>query len=205
MRVSRMFLLGMAALLTAGACGRSEPPPPPAPAVDEDALRREEAARRAREDSIARARAAETERIAAQRRADSLAAIEREVARVRDIVAQRVHFDFDRSAIRPGDAAVLDRKLAVLQANPSLRIRIIGHCDERGSDEYNLALGNRRASAARQYLMQRGISGDRIETESRGKREPLVRASNEEAWAQNRRAEFVITAGGDRLQAPAGM
>jgi peptidoglycan-associated lipoprotein len=92
----------------------------------------------------------------------------------------------------------------VLRANPEVRLRIEGHADERGSIEYNLALGQRRAEAARDWLVGFGIAPNRFETVSWGEDRPLVRASNEEAWAMNRRAEFRIIAGGDQLRNPAG-
>jgi len=108
----------------------------------------------------------------------------------------------DKAIIRGGDAAVLDQKVAILQANAALRIRISGHCDERGSDEYNLALGNRRATAAKQYLVSHGIDASRIETVSYGEERPIAQGHDEESWAQNRRDEFEILAGGDNLKQP---
>jgi peptidoglycan-associated lipoprotein len=197
--------LGAIVLAAAAACG-GQPAPPPAPVVDSaairDSLARLEAARRAYDDSVARARA-EAERLAAERRAAEEAA--RVTERMRGVLMEMINFDFDRSNIREGDAAVLDRKIAVLQANAGLTITITGHCDERGSDEYNLALGNRRALAAREYLVNRGISADRITTASRGEEQPMDPASTEDAWARNRRDEFAIAAGGQQLRAPAGM
>jgi peptidoglycan-associated lipoprotein len=200
--------LGAIVLAAAVACG-GQPAPPPTPTVDSAAIRdsiaRAEAARRAREDSIARARA-EAERLAAERRrADSLAAVARETERVRGMLGEMINFDFDKSNIRPGDAAILDRKIAILQANAAVTITITGHCDERGSDEYNIALGNRRALSAKEYMVNRGIAADRITTASRGEEQPLDPASTEDAWARNRRDEFVIGAGGEQLRAPAGM
>lgn len=118
------------------------------------------------------------------------------------MLATMIHFDFDRSNIRPGDAAVLDSKIPLLQANPAVRIRISGHCDERGSDEYNLALGNRRAASAKRYLVNQGIDASRIDIVSYGEERPMAMGSDEEAWAQNRRAEFEIVAGGDMLVQP---
>jgi peptidoglycan-associated lipoprotein len=155
-------------------------------------------------DSIERARREAEERI---RRAaeDSLAALRRTTEEVRGMLAAMINFDYDRSDIRPGDAQILDQKLAILNANPNLQVEIVGHCDERGSDEYNLALGNRRALAAKQYLVSRGIEAGRIATRSMGEEQPLNPASDESAWAQNRRDEFSITAGGDMLMRPPGM
>jgi peptidoglycan-associated lipoprotein len=197
--------LGAIVIAAAAACG-GQPAPPPTPAVDSAAIRdsiaRAEAARRAYEDSIARARA-EAERLAAERRAAEEAA--RVTERVRGMLMEMINFDFDKSNIRPGDAAVLDRKIAIMQANPMLTLTITGHADERGSDEYNLALGNRRAIAAKEYMVNRGIAADRITTASRGEEQPLDTASTEEAWAKNRRDEFAIAAGGQTLTAPAGM
>src|SRR3989454_8817424 len=112
-------------------------------------------------------------RVARQRAADSLAAMGRTADAVRTMLATMIHFDYDKSNIRSEDAAVLDQKVAILQANPNLRIRISGHCDERGSDEYNLALGNRRATAAKQYLVSHGIEAARIETVSYGEERPI--------------------------------
>ncbi|MBI2402237.1 MAG: OmpA family protein, partial [Gemmatimonadetes bacterium] len=132
-------------------------------------------------------------------------ALRRTTEEVRGMLAAMINFDFDRSDIRPGDAQILDQKLGILNANPNLQIEIVGHCDERGSDEYNLALGNRRALAAKQYLVSRGIEAGRIATRSMGEEQPLDPASNESAWAQNRRDEFGVTAGGDVLMRPPGM
>jgi peptidoglycan-associated lipoprotein len=207
MRLSIPLTLSLGVLVVAAAiaCG-GQPAPPPAPVVDSAAIRdsiaRADAARRAREDSIRRAQM-EAEQLAAERRrADSLAALARETARVAGMLGDLIHFDFDKSNIRPGDAALLDTKVAILQTNPMLRITITGHCDERGSDEYNLALGNRRALAAKEYMVNHGIAADRIMTASLGEEQPLDPGHNEDAWAQNRRDAFAITAGGDQLKAP---
>ncbi|HEX6107158.1 MAG TPA: peptidoglycan-associated lipoprotein Pal [Gemmatimonadales bacterium] len=117
-------------------------------------------------------------------------------------LATMINFDFDMSTIREPDMATLDRKAAILQANPNVRLRIAGHADERGSDEYNLALGNRRAASAKRYLENKGIDGSRIEVVSYGEERPLSPGSDETAYAQNRRDEFEIVAGGDNLVAP---
>lgn len=208
MKLKLALTLGVAVIVTAAAaaCGGS-PPPPPAPEVDSAAIR--DSIARARADSLARARArADSIRRAREREEAMRRAREDSLARattraVREILEQRVHFDFDRSNIRPGvDTEMLVRKVAVLQANPNLRVMITGHCDERGSDEYNMALGNRRALSAKQFLVNRGIAANRIETRSMGERQPVDPRSNEEAWSRNRRDEFTIVAGGDRLTMP---
>ncbi|MGQ9604390.1 MAG: peptidoglycan-associated lipoprotein Pal [bacterium] len=108
------------------------------------------------------------------------------------IKLERIHFDFDRYNLRPDAIQVLTRNAEVLLAHPEIRIVIEGHCDERGTDEYNLALGERRAAAARDFLVRFGIDMSRISTVSYGEERPLDPRSNEEAWAKNRRAEFVI-------------
>jgi peptidoglycan-associated lipoprotein len=206
MRRFEWLLLGLAAAVaTAGGCSKSPPPAPPTPQANADSL----AAERARQDSIERARQdsirnaqTEAERIARQRAADSLAALGRSSDAVRTLLATMIHFDFDKANVLSGDASVLDQKVGILQANPNLKIRVAGHCDERGSDEYNLALGNRRALAAKQYLVSHGIDAGRIETVSYGKERPLDPGHDEGAWAKNRRDEFEITAGGDNLKQP---
>jgi peptidoglycan-associated lipoprotein len=107
-----------------------------------------------------------------------------------------------RFALRSDDQAALDQKVSILNANAAVRIRISVHCDERGSDEYNLALGNRRATAAKQYLVSHGIAADRIETVSYGEERPIATGHDEDSWAQNRRDEFEILSGGDNLRKP---
>ena len=186
----------------AGACHQAPPPQVAVqPQVDSTALMRARQDSIARAEEEARARAAAARR-AEQRRADSLAALQRKAAEVNAALATMIHFDFDRAIIRPGDARVLDEKLPILQANPRVRVRVAGNCDERGSDEYNLALGNRRATAAKQYLVSHGIDASRIETVSYGEERPIAQAHDEEAWAQNRRDEFEILAGGENLKQP---
>ncbi len=106
---------------------------------------------------------------------------------------KRIHFDFDKSAIRPQDREILAKNAEYLLANPGVRIRIEGHCDERGTTEYNLALGERRAKSAFQYLMDLGVDPNRMSVVSYGEEAPLDPAHTEEAWAKNRRAEFVET------------
>lgn len=209
MRLTLALSVGAAVVIgAAAACGGGPPPPPPQPAVDSTAIR--DSIARARADSIARDQARRDslqrmERIRRERE-DSLTRIRAETERVRNALANMVHFDFDKSNIRPGqDTQVLEAKLAILQANPNLTIRIVGNCDERGSDEYNLALGQRRANAAKQYLVNRGINANRIMTESRGEEQPLNPAHTEDAWTQNRRDEFSIVSGGDMLKMPSGM
>ena len=110
-------------------------------------------------------------------------------------VGDRVFFDFDKSDLRPDAIDTLNRQSDWLSANGAITVAIEGHCDERGTREYNLALGERRASAAKQYLESMGVSGGRIDTVSYGKERPAVLGSNEAAWAQNRRAVMVVKSG----------
>jgi peptidoglycan-associated lipoprotein len=105
-----------------------------------------------------------------------------------------IHFDFDRYNLRPGDASILRENAALLKKYPNVKIQIEGHCDERGTVEYNLALGERRANSAKDYLVSLGISQARISTISYGKEKPLDPGHNEDAWAKNRRAHTVVTA-----------
>lgn len=103
-------------------------------------------------------------------------------------VGSTVYFDYDQSTLTSEAQATLDRQAAFLKANPSVRIVIEGHCDERGTREYNLALGDRRASAARDYLVAKGVNASRLTTISYGKERPEIGGSNETSWALNRRA-----------------
>jgi peptidoglycan-associated lipoprotein len=103
-----------------------------------------------------------------------------------------IHFEFDKYNIRPGDAEILNRNAALLKKYPKVKIQIEGHCDERGTIEYNLALGERRANNTKKYLVSHGVSADHISTISYGKERSLDPGHNEEAWAKNRRAHTVI-------------
>jgi peptidoglycan-associated lipoprotein len=104
-----------------------------------------------------------------------------------------IHFSFDKYDIRPEDGAILKENAALLKKFPNVKVQIEGHCDERGTIEYNLALGERRANRTRDYLVSLGISPDRISTISYGKEKPLDPGHDEEAWAKNRRAHTIIT------------
>ena len=111
----------------------------------------------------------------------------------RSTIAERIYFDFNRSEIKPEYRDVLQRKGDVMQQFPEIEVRIEGHCDERGTVEYNLALGERRANAAKEYLVNLGVDPDRISIISYGEERPAVDESSEWGWAKNRRDEFVIT------------
>ncbi len=103
-----------------------------------------------------------------------------------------IRFDYDKYDIRREDEGILKENAAFLKKNPNMKVQVEGHCDERGTVEYNLALGERRANSTKRYLVSLGISADRISTISFGKERPLDPGHNEEAWAKNRRAHIVV-------------
>jgi peptidoglycan-associated lipoprotein len=166
---------------------------PPKTVVKEEApITKEEAAK------------AEAERIAKEKEAKGQAEFEKSLVAkktpgVEGVVFESsllkdIGFDFDKYDIRPGDAAILKENAAVLKKYHMVKIQIEGHCDERGTVEYNLALGERRANKTKSYIISLGISPERISTISYGKEKPVDSGHNEEAWAKNRRAHTIITA-----------
>ncbi len=207
----------VAAALGAAACSRTPAPQTPAPqppSADSvaralrtrDSLaamaRRDSLAAAARADSIARAAAeaarADSLRLQVQRQTtDTAAPLTPSGLNATDAatLADPVHFDYNKAELRPADLALLDRKLALLQAHPRLAIQVAGNCDERGSEEYNLALGERRAASAKRYLVAHGIAADRVGVISYGKERPADPGHDEAAWAKNRRDDFVVTHG----------
>jgi peptidoglycan-associated lipoprotein len=197
---TRYFILS--AVAVASACHHAPAPvvaaaPVVAPPRDDGSAARARADA-ARRDSIARADADRRAREAADaaRRAQEAA----EAARA--ALSARIYFNYDRDELLPEATAVLDSKIPILRANAALHIRIEGNADDRGSDEYNLALGQRRAAQARRYLASRGIAETRVDVASFGEEHPVCREDAESCWHQNRRDEFVITSGGDRLATP---
>jgi peptidoglycan-associated lipoprotein len=111
---------------------------------------------------------------------------------VRAVMREPIHFDFDRSDLSRETRFILDAIVQVMREDGSLRVRIEGHADERGSSEHNLALGQRRAAAARRYLVLRDVAADRIELATYGEEKPQCAQSAEWCWRLNRRAEFVL-------------
>lgn len=203
MRHLRSFAFAALALsaLTTTAC-RKKPVVAPPPAVvakpfNQDSANAAEAAKRAAAEAAARAAAEKAAKDAADRAAAAAA-----VAAARAAFATPVYFDYDKSDIREDQKGTLEAKLPVFQANPDMRIRVAGHTDNRGSDEYNLALGQRRAAEVKRYLISRGIDAGRIDVVSFGEERPAVQGDNEEAWAKNRRDEFEIIAGADPFKLP---
>jgi peptidoglycan-associated lipoprotein len=105
---------------------------------------------------------------------------------------RNIHFDFDRYEIRPADAEILGENARWLKANGAALVLVEGHCDERGTNEYNLALGDRRAKAARDYLVSLGVAASRISTISYGEERPVCIERTEACWTQNRRAHSLV-------------
>ncbi len=191
MRITHLFAPAIAITLILSACGGGDPPPPPGPTGPT------QAEIDARNDSIAAARAAEQARQAAER--DAARREQDRMNRARDqaraTLESVVQFEYDESDITPAGERLLRAKLPILRSSPTVRLRFEGHADERGSTEYNLALGSRRAESVREFLSGFGITASRFTTTSFGEERPAVNRSDEAAWAQNRRVEFVITGG----------
>jgi peptidoglycan-associated lipoprotein len=205
-----VFTLAIATI-GAAACAKKAPPPPePTPMIDSTRIRDSiDMARREqmRRDSVNRA---ESNRRARQQQVDdsirmaneAAAAAAREAEAMRATITTVVNYDFDKADLRPDTRQALDAKIPILNANPALTIRIAGHTDSRGSGEYNLQLGQRRAAAARDYLTARGVAASRIELVSYGEERPTCQSMDEGCWSNNRRAEFEITGGGSPLRRP---
>lgn len=197
MTVTFRYSVGvLGVLLAVGACHHSTPVVASQPSgPNADSLR----LARAREDSISRANAARRDSLARIARADSLRRAA-EALRLANEEAHRtltapIHFEFNLSDIESNDRTLLDRKAAILVAHRALQLRIDGNADERGSDEYNLALSMRRAAAARRYLMDHGVDSTRLVITANGEEKPMCQEHDESCWSQNRRDEFAITAG----------
>lgn len=169
-------LLAMALVMAAG-CAKKPVDSAPVGIPVEDARKAEEEAR-------LREQALVEERLARERERAHLAQA------AEGITASMIHFAFDSFELRPDARATLQRIAEKLKATPEIKLLIEGHCDERGTAEYNLALGERRARAAFEFLVLLGVGPNRLQIVSYGKERPLNRASNETAWAQNRRAQF---------------
>jgi peptidoglycan-associated lipoprotein len=209
------YSIAVAGLVLSMACSNSPPPEQPAPQPSEAELATQRRVqdsldgirRMAVADSVERARVAE---LAVRAQADSVervrlaeAAVVREAsekaaaqtAELSQELKTMVHFDVGASALQSEGRDALDRKVAILMANPAVRLQITGACDDRGSDAYNLALGTRRAVAVRKYLVGKGIDATRFDENSTGEGSPIDTGQDEMAWAKNRRAEFAIMNG----------
>ncbi|MHB1313308.1 MAG: peptidoglycan-associated lipoprotein Pal [Gemmatimonadaceae bacterium] len=185
--------------LTATACKKKPVVvPTPQPVVkpfNQDSANAADAARRAAAEAAAKEAADRAAREAAEKAAAAVAA-------ARAMFATPVYFDYDKSNIRDDQKATLEAKLPVFQANADMRIRVAGNTDNRGSDEYNLALGQRRAAEVKRYLVSQGIDAGRIDVVSFGEERPAASGDNEDSWAKNRRDEFEIIAGANPFKLP---
>ena len=163
--------------------------------AEEPVAEREKAAKLAAEQELARIREEEAKKAKEKEFERSLVA-KKEPGIAGEVFESKllkdIHFDFDKYDILPEDAGILKENAALLMNYPKVKIQVEGHCDERGTNEYNLALGERRANAAKKYLLSLGISTDRISSISYGEEKPLDAGHNEEAWSKNRRGHFVI-------------
>jgi peptidoglycan-associated lipoprotein len=175
-----------AAVLAVAACHHAPPALPPAPEQASTPTRTSEAGAN---DSLRRAQAA----------ADSLRlareAAARDVASARATLLRQIYFDFDSASLRSDQQSTAEAKVPILTGNRGLSTRIEGNTDERGSAEYNIALGMRRAAEMKRFLTERGVDGSRIQTVSFGEQRPVCTQHDESCWQQNRRDEFQITAG----------
>ena len=129
-------------------------------------------------------------------------AAERETLEVLGWLAEPIYFAYNQDSVDLASRTKLERKAAILLANSDLTIRISGHADDRGSDEYNMVLGNKRAAAAKKVLESLGVDASRIELISYGEERPADPGAGEDAWAKNRRDEFEAVSGADRLVRP---
>jgi peptidoglycan-associated lipoprotein len=190
MRPSRLIPIAtLALLLGTVACQKPAPAPTGPTQAELDAAKKsadEEAAKKAAAEEAAKKAAAEEAAKKAAAEAAEAAAFK--AAAEKALV--NIHFDFDKSDIKEADRAILQNIADFMKAYPAAKVEIQGHCDERGTNEYNLALGNRRAAAALAYLKTLGVSEDRFSTISYGKEKPLCTEAKEACWSQNRRGEF---------------
>jgi len=190
--IRRTAVLSLALLSVVGldACRRKVVQAPVPVATGNDAQRQA--------DSLAALRA--------KQRADSIAAAEAAVRSAAEqgsvaselaaVLTPKVSFDYDQDVLRDDARAVLDAKVPILLANPAVSVTITGHTDERGTAEYNLALGQRRAAQVKRYLASKGVADARLTAQSLGDSQPAVQGTDESAYQQNRRAEFQPSGGG---------
>jgi peptidoglycan-associated lipoprotein len=199
MRFRSYIIPAVITAVVLAACSSNDPPAE-TPAPSGPTAEELEAQRVA--DSIAAAEAAaQAERLRAEEAARRAAA---ERDRLIGILEQRVFFEYDQSRLTSAAESALRQKLDILRDFSGVELRLEGHADERGSTEYNLALGNRRAQSVMDFFTGFGLSDAQFSTVSYGEERPLVPESTEAAWSQNRRVEFVITAGRDQIQ-PGGV
>ncbi len=192
MRKSRAWIFGaimLAMLLALGvSCAKKQ-----VTMETQEMAAEEGAAQQSAEDEAAR-REAEEARLQEQRAREARqrqeASSMSEAARRAAFEDEEIHFDFDKYVLTPQAMMILDDKAAYLREHSGVRVLVEGHCDDRGSNEYNLALGDRRASSAKNYLVRSGVAASRITTISYGEEQPLCMQQNESCWYRNRRGHF---------------
>jgi len=169
-----VFPIAFAMAVVIFGCHKKEapppPPPPPPPVVEK---------------KIEPVKVDSTE-IWARQRAEKVSKAKSSIAE------KKIYFDFDKSDIKPEYRSVLMSTAEIMKEFSDVTIRIEGNCDERGTTAYNLALGERRANSAKQFLIDSGLQGSRIDTKSWGEEKPMALGHNEESWWQNRRDDFII-------------
>jgi peptidoglycan-associated lipoprotein len=163
---------------------------------EEPSMRKEDAAARERAEQTMREQELKAKEEAAKKDLDTSLVAKKEPGIEGTVfessLLKDIRFDFDRYDVRPQDTEILRENVALLKKYPNVKIQIEGHCDERGTTEYNIALGERRANSTKKYLLSLGISSDRLSTISYGEEKPADPGHTEDAWGKNRRAHFVI-------------
>jgi len=190
------FVIIIASIMVFPSCAKKKIPSYPSTTTSAEEEARRTAAEEERQRELERQRAIEEESL----REESLkqASLSKEIEKERKLTEsamfenEDVHFEFDSITLSPAAQEILRKKARWLSENPGHFVTIEGHCDNRGTNEYNLALGDRRAHSARMFLVDLGIDESRMQTISYGEERPLDPGENEEAWARNRRAHFVI-------------
>jgi peptidoglycan-associated lipoprotein len=191
---SRAWVLGallLAMLLVLGVSCAKKTVTMEAEPMEEEMAVEDAAAQQAAEDAAA-AREARLAKMSEAERQREEAAMMAEEARMRAFVDEHIHFDFDKYVLTPKAMMILDEKAAYLREHPEVRVLVEGHCDERGTNEYNLALGDRRANSAKNYLVKSGVAESRITTISYGEEQPLCTVGAESCWWKNRRSQFQV-------------
>ena len=191
---SRAWVLGalmLAMLLVLGVSCAKKTVTMEAEPMEEEMAVEDAAAQQAAEDAAA-AREAKLAKMSEAERQREEAAMMAEEARMRAFVEENIHFDFDKYVLTPKAMMILDEKASYLREHPAVRVLIEGYCDERGSNEYNLALGDRRANSAKNYLVKSGVAESRITTISYGEEQPLCMEHTESCWWKNRRDQFQV-------------
>ena len=190
MRKSRAWIFGaimLAMLLALGvSCAKKQ-----VTMETQEMAAQEGAAQQSAEDEAARREAEELRRMREERQKKQAASMSEEARRAA-FEDENIHFDFDKYVLTPQAMMILDDKAAYLREHSGVRVLVEGHADERGSNEYNLALGDRRANSAKNYLVKSGVAGSRITTISYGEEQPLCRQQNESCWSRNRRGQFSV-------------